>query len=103
MIAYSHCIAHGNDLCDGLEHQKLAVDSGYWPLYRYDPRRAAVGEHPLVLDSAHPKTDVIRLLEGESRFQITAQHDPDRYRALSTEVQRQIARRIALYEDMAKH
>jgi pyruvate-ferredoxin/flavodoxin oxidoreductase len=103
VIAYSHCIAHGYNLCDGLEHQKLAVDSGYWPLFRYDPRRSAAGEHPFVLDSAHPKTDVARLLEGESRFQITAQHDPDRYRALSTEMQRQIARRIALYEDMAKH
>ena len=41
VIAYSHCIAHGYDLCHGLEHQKLATESGYWPLYRYDPRRAA--------------------------------------------------------------
>ena len=76
MIAYSHCIAHGYDLCHGLEHQKLAAESGYWPLYRYDPRRAARGEHPFMLDSAHPKADVSRLLSEESRFQITAQHDP---------------------------
>ncbi len=47
IIAYSHCIAHGYDLADGLEQQKLAVDSGYWPLYRYDPRRLATGENPL--------------------------------------------------------
>ncbi len=103
VIAYSHCIAHGYDLCHGLEHQKLATESGYWPLYRYDPRRAAANGHPFVLDSAHPKADVIRLLADESRFQMTAQHDPDRYRALSAEMQRQITRRIALYEDMAKH
>jgi pyruvate-ferredoxin/flavodoxin oxidoreductase len=104
VIAYSHCIAHGYDLSHGLEHQKLATESGYWPLYRYDPRRAAAaGGHAFVLDSAHPKTDVAQLLAGESRFQITAQHDPDRYRALSSDVQAQISRRIALYEDMAKH
>lgn len=100
VIAYSHCIAHGYDLCHGLEHQKLATDSGYWPLYRFDPRR---GKHPFVLDSAHPKADVTTLLRDESRFQITAQHDPERYSRLSAEVQRQIARRIARYEEMAKH
>ena len=44
IIAYSHCIAHGYDMAYGLEHQKLAADSGYWPLYRFDPRRAAAGE-----------------------------------------------------------
>jgi pyruvate-ferredoxin/flavodoxin oxidoreductase len=103
VIAYSHCIAHGYDLCHALEHQKLAADSGYWPLYRFDPRRAARGEHPFTLDSAHPKADVTRLLDQESRFQITAQHNPDRYRVLAAEVQQQIARRIARYEEMAKH
>ena len=56
-----------------------------------------------MIDSAHPKADVAQLLAAESRFQITAQHDPERYRTLSSDVQRQIARRIALYEDMAKH
>ena len=103
VIAYSHCIAHGYDLSHGLEHQKLAAESGYWPLYRFDPRRAENGGHPFVLDSAHPKADVMRLLADESRFQMTAQHDPERYRALSADVRRQISRRIALYEDMAKH
>jgi pyruvate-ferredoxin/flavodoxin oxidoreductase len=103
VIAYSHCIAHGYDLSHGLEHQKLAAESGYWPLYRYDPRRAEGGGHPFVLDSAHPKANISQLLAEESRFQITAQHDPERYRALSSDVQRQISRRIALYEDMAKH
>jgi pyruvate-ferredoxin/flavodoxin oxidoreductase len=103
VIAYSHCIAHGYDLSHGLEHQKLAAESGYWPLYRFDPRRVESGGHPFMLDSAHPKADVMRLLADESRFQITAQHDPERYRTLSADVRRQISRRIALYEDMAKH
>jgi pyruvate-ferredoxin/flavodoxin oxidoreductase len=103
VIAYSHCIAHGYDMAHGLEHQKLAAESGYWPLYRYDPRRAGNGEHPLVIDSAHPKADVMRLLTDETRFQITAQQDEERFRTLAAQMQRQIARRIALYEELAKH
>ena len=55
IIAYSHCIAHGYDLAHGCEQQKLAVDSGVWPLYRFDPRRVAAGRPPLQLDSAAPK------------------------------------------------
>jgi pyruvate-ferredoxin/flavodoxin oxidoreductase len=103
VIAYSHCIAHGYDMGHGLEHQKLAVDSGYWPIYRYDPRRRAGGEHPLVVDSAKPKGDVARLLAEEARFQATAQMDPERYKQLTADIQRQITRRIALYEELAKH
>ena len=52
IIAYSHCIAHGYDMAFGAEQQKLAVDSGVWPLYRFDPRRIAAGQPPLQLDSA---------------------------------------------------
>jgi len=103
VIAYSHCIAHGYDMVHGLEHQKLAAESGYWPLYRYDPRRVAAGEHRLVIDSAHPKADVMRLLTDEARFQITAQHDAERFQTLVSAMQRQIARRIALYEELAKN
>ena len=58
IIAYSHCIAHGYDMAYGLDQQKLAVESGYWPLFRYDPRFAKRGESPLKLDSAAPKGDV---------------------------------------------
>ncbi|HVR37664.1 MAG TPA: pyruvate:ferredoxin (flavodoxin) oxidoreductase, partial [Thermoanaerobaculia bacterium] len=49
IIAYSHCIAHGYDMADGASQQKLAVDSGVWPLYRFDPRRLVKGEPPLHL------------------------------------------------------
>ena len=55
IIAYSHCIAHGFPLHLGLEQQKLAVDSGYWPLFRYDPRLVEKGETGLKLDSPAPK------------------------------------------------
>ena len=101
IIAYSHCIAHGYDMAFGLEHQRLAVDSGYWPLYHYDPRRADRGESPLVLDSPAPKIDVSKLMAAEARFQLTAQQDPDRYRELLSQAQRQIQRRLALYRELA--
>ena len=101
IIAYSHCIAHGYDMAFGLEHQRLAADSGYWPLYHYDPRRAAAGDSPLVLDSPAPKIDVSKLMATETRFQLTAQQDPDRYRDLVALAQQQIQRRLALYQELA--
>ncbi len=101
IIAYSHCIAHGYDMAFGLEHQRLAADSGYWPLYHYDPRRAEGGEAPLVLDSPAPKIDVSKLMATETRFQLTAQQDPDRYRDLVSRAQLQIQRRLALYQELA--
>jgi pyruvate-ferredoxin/flavodoxin oxidoreductase len=101
IIAYSHCIAHGYDMGCGLQHQQLAVDSGYWPLYRYDPRRRDRGEHPLVLDSRAPKSAVETLMAAETRFQATAQQDPDRYRALVGRAGDQIRRRWALYQALA--
>jgi pyruvate-ferredoxin/flavodoxin oxidoreductase len=103
VIAYSHCIAHGYDMAHGLEHQKLAAESGYWPLYRYDPRRIDVGQAPLVIDSVlPPKADVSQLMANEARFQITAQQDPDRYRELTVRVHQQIDRRLALYEELSR-
>jgi pyruvate-ferredoxin/flavodoxin oxidoreductase len=101
IIAYSHCIAHGYDMAFGLEHQRLAADSGYWPLYHYDPRRADSGESPLVLDSPAPKIGVSKLMATEARFQLTEQQDPDRYRDLAARAQRQIERRLALYHELA--
>ena len=101
IIAYSPCIAHGYDLACSLEHQKLAADSGYWPLYHYDPRRADAGSSPLVLDSPAPRIDVATLMAAESRFQRTAQQDPDRYRELVASAEHGIQRRLALYRDLA--
>jgi pyruvate-ferredoxin/flavodoxin oxidoreductase len=103
IIAYSHCIAHGYEMSDGLEHQKLAVESGYWPLYRFDPRRAAAGGHALVIDSFQQKCDVSCLLAKEARFQVTAEQNPERFHQLSDDIHRQIARRLALYDELAKH
>jgi pyruvate-ferredoxin/flavodoxin oxidoreductase len=82
IIAYSHCIAHGYDLSNGLDHQKAAVDSGHWPLYRYDPRRLAAGEKPLVMDSGPPKTRLADFMANETRFRVVERDDPERFRAL---------------------
>ncbi|MEQ1729058.1 MAG: pyruvate:ferredoxin (flavodoxin) oxidoreductase [Vicinamibacterales bacterium] len=101
IIGYSHCIAHGYDMALGLEHQKLAAESGYWPLYRFDPRRSANGESALVLDSADPKAAVEKLLASETRFQLTDQHDHARYTELVHQMEQQIKHRFALYHELA--
>ncbi|MCX6544564.1 MAG: pyruvate:ferredoxin (flavodoxin) oxidoreductase [Acidobacteria bacterium] len=102
IIAYSHCIAHGYDLALGLEQQKLAVDSGYWPLYRFDPRRAANGESPLVLDSPAPKIDLVKYTGNESRYRVVEQMDPARYKMLQALAQHEVTTRFSVYEQLAK-
>ena len=68
VIAYSHCIEHGIEMKTGMTHQKEAVDSGYWPLYRFDPRREAAGERPLQLDSKRPSVPFSEFAAKETRF-----------------------------------
>ncbi|HPW20853.1 MAG TPA: pyruvate:ferredoxin (flavodoxin) oxidoreductase [Vicinamibacterales bacterium] len=102
IIAYSHCIAHGYDMAQGLDQQKLAVDSGYWPLYRFDPRRMATGESPLVLDSAAPKIDLAKYTGNEARYRVVEQMDPARFKMLSERAQREVTMRFSLYEQLAK-
>jgi pyruvate-ferredoxin/flavodoxin oxidoreductase len=102
IIAYSHCIAHGYDLAFGLDQQKLAVDTGYWPLYRFDPRRLAAGENPLMMDSPAPKADVSKYMSNESRFRVVQQQDPERYKVLLAAAQKEISLRYGIYEQLAK-
>jgi len=101
IIAYSPCIAHGYDLARGAAHQKLAVDTGYWPLYRYDPRRAGSGESPLHLDSGRPKGRIADYTRDETRFRIVEHQDPDRFRELMVTAQRQALERFELLEQLA--
>ena len=77
IIAYSHCIAHGIDMTKGMTQQKLAADSGHWPLYRFDPRRAANGENPMQLDSAPPKIPLKDYIYNEGRYRMLVQSDPE--------------------------
>ena len=102
IIAYSPCIAHGYDLAGGIEQQKLAVETGYWPLYRYDPRRAADGESAFKLDSAAPKGDLAVYMGNETRFRMTEQQGPERYRELVKEAKEEIRKRFRLYEKLEK-
>jgi pyruvate-ferredoxin/flavodoxin oxidoreductase len=101
IIAYSHCIAHGYDLTFGLEQQKLAVESGYWPLYRFDPRRLPAGQNPLVLDSAPPKIELGKYARNESRYRMVEQAFPERFKKLLEEAQAEVRQRYAMYEQLA--
>ncbi len=94
IIAYSHCIAHGYDMVLGPDQQKLAVASGYWPLYRYDPRRRDAGQSPLQVDSGQPNNQLQQFMANETRFRMVEQKNPDRYKALLTIAKRQVADRF---------
>ncbi len=82
IIAYSHCISHGIDMAKGLEQQKLAVQSGLWPLYRYDPRLAADGKNPLQIDCKEPTVSVEQYMYNETRFRMLTQSDEERAETL---------------------
>jgi pyruvate-ferredoxin/flavodoxin oxidoreductase len=102
IIAYSHCIAHGIDMAQGMAHQKLAVESGRWLLYRYDPRRAERGETPLQLDSPAPKRSLAEAMEQENRFRMLRYSQPERARALVRQAQRELECRWATYRALAQ-
>ena len=102
IIAYSHCIAHGYDMAQALAQQKRAVDTGYWPLFRFDPRRVAEGESPLKLDSGPPKGKLVDFARNETRFRMVEQQDPARFKALSDAAQSDILVRWATYENLAR-
>jgi pyruvate-ferredoxin/flavodoxin oxidoreductase len=102
IIAYSHCVAHGFDLVCGLEHQRMAVGSGIWPLYRYDPRRAKRGEPPLVIDSQPGHLNVIDYMRNETRFSSVEKNDPERFDRLVAATRDHINHRMAMYRQIAQ-
>ena len=93
IIAYSHCIAHGINMAKGLDQQRLAVESGYWPLYRYDPRLREEGKNPFQLDSKPPKVQFREYALNETRYRMLMQSDPAVSEALIAEAQDLIALR----------
>ncbi len=102
IIAYSHCIAHGYDMADGLSQQRLAVDSGHWPLFRFDPRRVEAGDPALVLDSGPPKVTLDKYVRNESRYRMVEQAYPERFKALLEAAQAAVRERHARYDAMAR-
>jgi pyruvate-ferredoxin/flavodoxin oxidoreductase len=101
IIAYSHCIAHGIDIANGLSQQKLAVDSGYWPLFRYNPALAAEGKNPMKLDSKAPKLPLHEFTRNETRFSILHKQPPQNAQHLLDLAQHDVAVRWNIYQHLA--
>lgn len=101
IIAYSHCIAHGIRMSQGMKNQHAAVDAGQWLLYRYDPRRSRDGRNPLQLDSPTPTTRLKDYFALENRFRMLAQTDPENARRLMRLGQQDVETRRSLYEYLA--
>ncbi len=101
IIAYSHCIQQGIDNEIGLEQQKLAVQSGVWPVYRYDPRLAHAGKNPLVIENKEPSIPVATYAYNETRYKMLTKLDEARAEELMKEAQHDAKARWTLYEQMA--
>ena len=102
VIGYSHCVGHGYDLSYGRDQQTLAVESGRWPLYRFDPRRKAEGLNPLQLDSREPWASFHDFAEKEIRFRMLERLDPTRARELFAEADKAARRHYRLYQKLAE-
>ncbi len=101
MIAYSHCIAHGYEMRDGLDQQYRAVASGHWPLIRYDPVVRAAGGNPFLLDSPRPRMPLADYSKGELRFRSLANTHPAEAERLLGLAQQATDQRWQVYEEMA--
>jgi len=102
ILAYSHCIAHGYDLSRGCDQQKLAVDSGHWPLFRFDPRLTAQGKNPFQLDSGAPKTKLVDYVYNETRYRMLEKMDPERAKVLLATAQADVTSHYNLYEQLSR-
>jgi pyruvate-ferredoxin/flavodoxin oxidoreductase len=101
IIAYSHCIAHGYDLAHGMDQQKAAVNSGYWPLFRYNPDLVAQGKNPFQLDSRPASISLKDYIYNETRYTMLAKSNPEHAQELYKMAQEDVAAKWKLYEHMA--
>jgi pyruvate-ferredoxin/flavodoxin oxidoreductase len=101
IIAYSHCIAHGIEMSKGLEQQKLAVQTGYWPLYRYNPELHAEGKNPMILDSKEPTVPLEKFEYNETRFRMLLQSNEERAESLMKLAQQDVRERWHHYHELA--
>ena len=101
IIAYSHCIAHGYDLSFGMEQQKAAVNSGHWPLFRYNPSLVAEGKNPFQLDSKAPTIALKDYAYNETRYTMLAKSNPEQAQKLLALAQQDVTSRFKIYEHWA--
>jgi pyruvate-ferredoxin/flavodoxin oxidoreductase len=101
IIAYSHCINHGIDMRKGLEQQRLAVQSGFWPLYRYNPALIAEGKNPLQIDSRDPSIPLSQYVYNETRYRMLLQSDEQRAELLLKQAEQDVKSRWNYYKQMA--
>jgi pyruvate-ferredoxin/flavodoxin oxidoreductase len=102
IIAYSQCIAHGIDMAKGMHQQKLAVESGYWPLYRYNPRLVEENKNPFQLDSSDPKISLQDYIYTEGRYRMLQQSEPAVAKFLLGQAQKAVLRRLQQYKQLAE-
>ena len=104
IIAYAPCINHGlvNGLTETYEEEKKAVETGYWPLFRYNPLLAEEGKNPFILDSKKPSVDIQEFLDGETRFSSLMRSFPDEAEKLHGRLRKELIERYAKYEQMAQ-
>ncbi len=101
IVAYSHCIAHGFDMAYGMEQQKAAVQSGYWPLMRYNPTLVQSGKNPLQLDSKAPSLPLEKYVYNETRYTMLTQSDPAAAKELLELAKGDVQSRWRFYEHWA--
>ena len=101
ILAYSHCIAHGFDMRDGMNQQRRAVASGYWPLFRFDPTMRQEDMNPFRLDSTRPRLRLEDSAYRELRFRVLTQTRPEEASTLLRQAQAAVDERYRIYEDMA--
>lgn len=102
IIAYSPCIAHGVDLKNALRQQELAVKSGHWPLFRFDPRRSERGENPLTLDSKEPSIAYRDFIDTEARFSFLGRTRPEIAEEHLNKSQSQVIARYRHYQQLSE-
>jgi pyruvate-ferredoxin/flavodoxin oxidoreductase len=102
IIAYTHCIAHGIDMSNGIEEQKKAVASGHWPLYRFNPLLAKEGKNPLNIDSKEPSIDIGEYMYGELRFRALKQTNPEKAIEYLEKARADAERRYRMYKHLSE-
>jgi len=102
IIAYSPCIAHGIDMSKSQREGKLAVESGYWPLFRYNPLLTAEDKNPFILDSKEPKEELRTFMMNEVRFRALKKEFPERADDLFVKAEKVAKERLEMYRQLAE-